>query len=268
MAIADITKEDVLRAIRWIDENAEPPGWESSKYVLVMDSKEYSPKYALARAHFYVTGSELAPGAFKSAQHANSVLKGLGFEVRERGKPPPSKNRNPSLHTVDNETAKRFAENSRRTLTGGQSAQGIVVDGNNVAYYENGHSPVDIEQLMLVFSQLRSIYGFDDVRIVVKASLRHEVDPKEYDRLIARLNRASKGRAGDVLHEVPPGGSDDLTVIRFAIDNSYMILSNDRYRDHIQRHPEYAQPLAGKLMKYVIIDGRLIIGGVNTRQRG
>lgn len=76
----EITEEHILLAINEVDKKGVPPKRESTKFNLIYKSKEYPPKYVVARACFYATGEELKEFS-GGEQETNKYLKGLGFNV-------------------------------------------------------------------------------------------------------------------------------------------------------------------------------------------
>ena len=55
----DITREDILAALKEIDETGEPVIWESKLYSLIYKTRQYSPNYVLSVVTRLKTGKEL-----------------------------------------------------------------------------------------------------------------------------------------------------------------------------------------------------------------
>lgn len=84
MAIPVIKREDVIDALKFIDENGVPENNTSTKYMLVTDNgKKYPPKYVVAVAIHLSKGTEISTNDFNSIE-AIHYLKGLNFIIEER----------------------------------------------------------------------------------------------------------------------------------------------------------------------------------------
>lgn len=78
MAIPKITEQNVLDALRYIDNNGVPFHNQSMKYMLVTeDGKKYPPKYVIAVAANIANGEEISTDKFNTVE-ANNYLQGLG----------------------------------------------------------------------------------------------------------------------------------------------------------------------------------------------
>src|ERR671932_2172610 len=83
--LRDITAEHVHKALEEIDRDGIT-NWHRGtvKYELLVDGKNYSPKYVISIAHKYTEhGTELNSNSFGTDQ-ANSHLRALGFTITER----------------------------------------------------------------------------------------------------------------------------------------------------------------------------------------
>jgi len=81
MTLREIEKEDISKAMEYIDKNGVPPGRESKKFDLVYNSKHYPPKYVISIANKYANGEELDPQEFNGGHQTNDFLRGLGFKI-------------------------------------------------------------------------------------------------------------------------------------------------------------------------------------------
>ena len=85
MAIPEITKQDIIRALKYIDETGVPDQNQSTKYELVTeDGKRYPPKYVVAVADHLANGAEISTESF-TALDARNYLEGQNFVIE--GKP-------------------------------------------------------------------------------------------------------------------------------------------------------------------------------------
>ena len=79
MAIPKLKKQDVIDALKFIDENGVPEHNTSVKYVLVSeDGKKYPPKYVVAVADHLANSTDISTESFNSVD-AKNYLESLGF---------------------------------------------------------------------------------------------------------------------------------------------------------------------------------------------
>lgn len=84
MAIPKVDKQNILAALKYIDENGVPAQNQSMKYELVIENgKKYPPKYVIAVARHLATGEEISTEDFHVAE-AKSYLQGQGFAVETK----------------------------------------------------------------------------------------------------------------------------------------------------------------------------------------
>ena len=85
MAIPKIKEQDIIAALKYIDENGVPFHNQSTKYELVTeDGRKYPPKYVVA-----VGGCAVSGGPFKKSYHVvNGLDKILPVDVYIPGCPP------------------------------------------------------------------------------------------------------------------------------------------------------------------------------------
>ncbi len=81
MAIPDVKRQDIIKALQYIDEHGVPASNKSTKYELVTeDGKKYPPKYVIAVADHLANGIDIATDRFKAIE-AKSFLQGYGFTI-------------------------------------------------------------------------------------------------------------------------------------------------------------------------------------------
>lgn len=84
MAIPKIKEQNILDALKYIDENGVPFHNQSTKYELVTeDGKKYPPKYVIAVAAHIATGEEISTDGFNAVE-AKSYLQGQGFNIETK----------------------------------------------------------------------------------------------------------------------------------------------------------------------------------------
>lgn len=81
----NITREHVLEAIKEIESSKVPYHRESVNYDIIIDGKQYPPKYTISIANKYANNVELDSTAF-DAPEARTFLSKLGFEIKLRKK--------------------------------------------------------------------------------------------------------------------------------------------------------------------------------------
>lgn len=84
MAIPEIKKQDIIEALKYIDENGVPFHNQSTKYELVIEEgKKYPPKYVIAVAVHIATGKDISTDGFNAVE-AKSYLQGQGFSIETK----------------------------------------------------------------------------------------------------------------------------------------------------------------------------------------
>lgn len=84
MAIPKLKKQDVIDALKFIDENGVPEHNTSVKYVLVSENgKKYPPKYVVAVADHLANGADISTESFNSVD-AKDYLENMGFVIEEK----------------------------------------------------------------------------------------------------------------------------------------------------------------------------------------
>lgn len=84
MAIPKLKKQDVIDALKFIDENGVPEHNTSVKYVLVSEAgKKYPPKYVVAVADHLANGTDISTTGFNAVE-AKNYLEGQGFTIETK----------------------------------------------------------------------------------------------------------------------------------------------------------------------------------------
>ena len=80
----NIHKEDVLKALAFIESKGVPANRHSKKFDLSCNGKLYPPKYVLSIAAKIATKKELEPSQFNGGEETNSYLRRLGFTIVDK----------------------------------------------------------------------------------------------------------------------------------------------------------------------------------------
>jgi len=147
----------------------------------------------------------------------------------------------------------------RKSRIGRPPIERIIIDGSNVAHHEMPNRSADVYQLMAAYDQLLSIYGFKQIKILIGPGLRHSVTERDFKELLKKFEDGGARGEEKMLYQAPAGENDDSFIIDYAIEHDSLILSNDLYRDHIERHAGDRVEIQRRLVKYMIMDGDLII---------
>lgn len=84
VAISKFKKQNILDALKYIDENGVPFHNQSTKYELVTeDGKRYPPKYVVAVAEHLANGTDISTEGFHGVE-ARSCLEGQGFIIETK----------------------------------------------------------------------------------------------------------------------------------------------------------------------------------------
>lgn len=79
--IGELTKQNIIEALKFIDKNGVPDKNKSTKYELVSETgKKYPPKYVVAVANHLTTGTEITTEKYDAIE-AKNFVEGLGFTV-------------------------------------------------------------------------------------------------------------------------------------------------------------------------------------------
>lgn len=79
----NITKVEILKAIKELNETGIPKNRQSKKYYVQHDGKLYPPKLIISLANKYINGYELKPEVFGGGVETNKFIENLGFSVTE-----------------------------------------------------------------------------------------------------------------------------------------------------------------------------------------
>lgn len=84
MAIPKVKEQDILNALKYIDEHGVPDKNKSTKYELVTeDGKKYPPKYVIAVADHLANDTDIATEGYNAVE-AKNYLQGKGFVIETK----------------------------------------------------------------------------------------------------------------------------------------------------------------------------------------
>lgn len=119
----------------------------------------------------------------------------------------------------------------------------VLVDGSNVAHSSEGAEP-RLANILAVRDKLIED-GLDPI-VVVDAALRHRIDDeRQYEQLID----------DGTIRQAPAGTDADYFLLEFAEEFDASIVSNDRFRDRIEKYPQ----LRNRLVKFMVVEGEVVL---------
>lgn len=84
MAVPKLSKQEIVNALKFIDEKGVPQHNVSMKYVLVSENgKTYPPKYVVAVADHLANGTDISTASFGS-EDARNCLESMGFSIETK----------------------------------------------------------------------------------------------------------------------------------------------------------------------------------------
>lgn len=134
--------------------------------------------------------------------------------------------------------------------TSDSSFKGIIIDGSNVAYAGQEGKKPSAQQLIKAYKDLKN-QGYNPVFVIVGAGLRHAMNTNEYNNMEKFFHKISKKNQKEIFQQAPAGHDDDDFIIKIALESNMQILTNDLYRDMIQKHPDKKGQIEPKLVKYM-----------------
>lgn len=81
MTYKNLSKQNILEALDYIDKNGVPEKNMNKTYEMVVEER-YPPKYVVLLANHLTNGADISDDSFNSID-ANNLLKSLGFDIEE-----------------------------------------------------------------------------------------------------------------------------------------------------------------------------------------
>lgn len=121
----------------------------------------------------------------------------------------------------------------------------LFIDGSNVAWNngskEKGDKPL-IKNILTVAEAVTE-KGFTDIWVFLDANLVYETEDKD---LLTDLQNKFR------IEKTPAGTDADSFIIEYAKKSNGYILSNDRFKDYIERHQDYADFINGHRITFMV----------------
>lgn len=87
MVIPKVEKQDIIKAMRYIDEHKVPFHNQSTTFDLVVDGKRYPPKYLMAVANHFATGADISAEGISSSESRDFFAEqGFTIETKQKEK--------------------------------------------------------------------------------------------------------------------------------------------------------------------------------------
>lgn len=121
----------------------------------------------------------------------------------------------------------------------------LFIDGSNVAWNygskEKGDKP--LIKNILTAAEAATEKGFTDIWVFLDANLVYETEDKD---LLTDLQNKFR------IEKTPAGTDADSFIIEYAKKSNGYILSNDRFKDYIERHQDYADFINGHRVTFMV----------------
>lgn len=128
----------------------------------------------------------------------------------------------------------------------------VLVDGSNVAHSSEGDA-ARLANIIAIRDKLME-EGLKPI-IVVDAALRHQIDDEAgYEQLVD----------GGTIRQAPAGTDADYFLLEFAEEFEASIVTNDRFRDRIEKYPQ----VRNRLVRYMIVGEEVVLERRVGRRKG
>ena len=172
MAKPKLKKQDVIDALKFIDENGVPKQNESTMYMLVGDNgKKYPPKYVVAVADHLANATDISTPR-SNAQVARDILEGQGFtiEIKQAAETKAANQEEPvqQLKGYRNPFSSMLIESKNLIFRGapgtGKSylAKEIAADIISNGYFDDYTLLTDEQKKQVEFVQFHPSYDYSD----------------------------------------------------------------------------------------------------------
>lgn len=158
MAVPKLSKQEIVNALKFIDEKGVPEHNVSMKYVLVSENgKTYPPKYAVAVADHLANGTDISTESFGS-EDARSCLERLGFVIETKRQSGGYRNPFSSMLIESKNLIFRGAPGTGKSYLAKEIAADIISDG----YFDDYTLLTDEQKKQVEFVQFHPSYDYSD----------------------------------------------------------------------------------------------------------
>ena len=191
MAIPKLKKQNIIDALKFIDENGVPEHNTSVKYVLVSeDGKKYPPKYVVAVAAHLANGTEISTSTFKTGE-ALAYLEDQGFTIETKQLPKRYQNHFSSMLIESKNLIFRGAPGTGKTYLAKEIAADIISNG----YFDDYTLLTDEQKKQVEFVQFHPSYDYSDFveglrpKINDDGSMGFELQDGIFKKFVARARK-------------------------------------------------------------------------------
>ena len=158
MAVPKLSKQEIVNALKFIDEKGVPEHNVSMKYVLVSENgKTYPPKYVVAVADHLANGTDISTESFGS-EDARNCLESLGFAIETKRQSEGYRNPFSSMLIESKNLIFRGAPGTGKSYLAREIAADIVSDG----YFDDYTLLTDEQKKQVEFVQFHPSYDYSD----------------------------------------------------------------------------------------------------------
>ena len=158
MAVPKLSKQEIVNALKFIDEKGVPEHNVSMKYVLVSENgKTYPPKYVVAVADHLANGTDISTESFGS-EDARNCLEHLGFVIETKQQSEGYRNPFSSMLIESKNLIFRGAPGTGKSYLAREIAADIVSDG----YFDDYTLLTDEQKKQVEFVQFHPSYDYSD----------------------------------------------------------------------------------------------------------
>ena len=236
MVCPKVTEQEIVDAVKYIDDNGVPSVNKSKGYDLVINGKKYPPKYVIAIAD-YLAGGRVSPTTedFNSTRAISYLLK-KGFEIQEKTSETTKQNTK-KIKVNKNEKIDNYVSKLRKSYniifrgapgTGktylAQSIAAYLVSGGETSNYSDLN---DEQQSQIGMVQFHPNYDYSDFieglrPVMENGVLGFELKPGIFKNFIEKAKKQKKKDFVFIIDEINRGEiSKIFGELFFSIDPEY-----------------------------------------------
>lgn len=158
MAVPKLSKQEIVNALKFIDEKGVPEHNVSMKYVLVSENgKTYPPKYVVAVADHLANGTDISTASFGS-EDARNCLESMGFSIETKQQSEGYRNPFSAVLIESKNLIFRGAPGTGKSYLAREIAADIISDG----YFDDYTLLTDEQKKQVEFVQFHPSYDYSD----------------------------------------------------------------------------------------------------------